>query len=181
MHIHTHPSRGGGGGGSELQTKSVTLWHFFGSVVRVSSAHRLLNKWIWNDLPRVSATWAQEHALLPTYTPTPTYTHNTRFFPLSLLFIQRRWRTDTPRGGKREILLCRPESHYLTNTEIYQCEFFYHTVYTRILWFELIYTYLFSDIMENMTEVTLRIANSLTSASPSTSTSLSSEISTIAC
>lgn len=66
MSIHTHTPAGG----SELQTKSLTLWHFFGRVVQVSSAHRLLNKWIWNDLPRVSATWAQTH--------TPRHTHTTQ-------------------------------------------------------------------------------------------------------
>lgn len=116
------------------------------------------------------------------HTHPPQHTHTTHASSLSPCCSYRDADAQTHQGGgKREILLCRPESHYLTNTEIYQCEFFYHTVYTRILWFELIYTYLFSDIMENMTEVTLRIANSLTSASPSTSTSLSSEISTIAC
>ena len=41
----------------------------------------------------------------------------------------------------------------------------------------LIHTHLFSDIMGNMTEVTLRIADFLTSASPATSAALSGEIS----
>lgn len=130
----------------------------------------LLNKWIWNDLPRVSATWAQTH------------THNTSFFPPSL-FIQRHWQRETPTGGKKReksgrAALSRPESHYLTNTKFTNVSFI---LQFRLLFcsLRLIHKHLFSDIMENMSALMLRIADSLTLASSATSTALSGEISTI--
>lgn len=143
-HTQTHPHTSGEG--SELQTKSLTLWHFFGSAVQVSSAHRLLNKWIWNDLPRVSATWAQTQTLLLAYTPsTPYCTHTTLSTSLLLLlFIKRRWRRDTPtpRTTKERNLA---EQHAIVShhqqTQLLQTWAF-HT--------HLFYTYLFLDIMENM-------------------------------
>lgn len=109
VHSQRHTPAGGVvGGGSELQTKSLTLWHFFGSIVQVSSAHRLLNKWIWNDLPRVSATWAQMHALLLAHTPTTT--HSTTPACCSR---KRRWHKRTHRrwGESRAASFYCPRSH----------------------------------------------------------------------
>jgi len=64
----THqPGEGEGGvkAANEVADIVALLWQ------RCAGVARLLNKWIWNDLPRVSATWAQTHALLA------AFTHNT--------------------------------------------------------------------------------------------------------
>lgn len=117
VHSHTHTHQLGG------QSCKRSRWHCgtsLAALCKVSSAHRRLHKWIWNDLPRVSATWAQTHALLHTH----THTHDISFLPPSGLFIQRRWRRDTPtpRGKKTEIwqsciLLCHInwQMHRFTN------------------------------------------------------------------
>lgn len=166
IHKHSHTHMPAVGGGSELQTKS---WHFFGSVVQVSSAHCF---WINGS----------EMIYLGYLPPEHRHTHNTSFFPPSL-FIQRHWRRETPTGGKKReksgrAALSRPESHYLTNTKFTNVSFI---LQFRLLFcgLRLIHTHLFSDIMENMSELVLRIADSLTLASSATSTALSGEISTI--
>lgn len=169
QHIHTHThTHGSRGGGSALQTKLLTSWHFFGSVVQVSSAHRLLNKWIWNDLPRVSATWAQTH----------THTHHSSL-PSCCSYRDADAEIHQEEKG-RNLAEQRPiVSPWVTLSDKHRDPSFipHFTLSFRDL--SLIHTHLFSDIMESATEVTLRIADSLTSASLATSAALSGEISTI--
>lgn len=116
--------------------RGEALWHFFGSVVHVSSA--LCCSWI-NGCEMIYLGY------LP-----PEHRRSTSTFPPSLLFMHR-WRRD--KSGQSSIASSWvPSSHK----------------YFPILQFRLLFSGLslihvcFSDILGNMSEVALRIADSLT-------------------
>lgn len=159
--------------GSELQTEWLTLWHIFGSVVQVSSAHRLLNKWIWNDLPRVSATWAQSHTPMhgSSHIHLLLHTHTAQTSSLSHCSYgdaDAKAQTKTKRGNERNLAQRHPFvsllTEYLRRVDMLRCSLNSYLV---------IYTHLLSDVMETVAEVTLTIANPPTTCSTGTISKIS--------
>lgn len=96
-----HPCQPGG------QTCKRSHWHCDTSLAALCKCRLQTGFWINGSEMIYLGYLPPEHRHMHTHTYTNTphciHTHNTSFFPPSLLFIQRRWRRDTPTPrGKRE-------------------------------------------------------------------------------
>lgn len=115
------------------------LWQHCAGVV---CTHSPLNKWIWNDLQRVSATWAQTH------TPLPAYTYNAMASVDHAKVLMQRC-AQIPRGKGGAASFCTVLVHIIQNWDTPVG----NVIRLGLILTLLYYTYSLSNTMENMTYI----------------------------